>query len=145
MLTVRLNYWAIAAAAVAAMLVSSVWYTVLGDAYLELLRGLDPAAAAPAPEVGAAVGQLVRNLVVASALAYLLRRLEVATWNGAVGVGLLVWLGFQAMAVLGSVLHEQYPLGLYAIHVGDALVVTITMALILGVWRRGPAPRRTRR
>jgi hypothetical protein len=34
------------------------------------------------------------------------------------------------------VLHEQYPLGLYAIHVGDALLATLTMTLILGLWRR---------
>jgi Protein of unknown function (DUF1761) len=61
------------------------------------------------------------------------------------GVGLVVWLGFQAMAVLGSVLHEQYPLGLYAIHIGDALATTLAMALILGAWRRGPASRGVQR
>jgi hypothetical protein len=52
-------------------------------------------------------------------------------------VGLLVWVGFQAMAVAGSVLHEGYPLGLYLIHVGDALQAMLLMALILGAWRRG--------
>ena len=51
-------------------------------------------------------------------------------------MGLLVWLGFEAMAVVGSVLHEGYPLGLYLIHVGDALQVTLVMALILGAWGR---------
>src|SRR5215207_11466045 len=40
------------------------------------------------------------------------------------------------MAVVGSVLHEEYPLGLYLIHVGDALQATLLMALILGAWRR---------
>ena len=54
----------------------------------------------------------------------------------ALWLGLLVWVGFQAMAVVGSVLHENYPLGLYLIHVGDALQATLTMALILGTWRR---------
>jgi hypothetical protein len=50
---------------------------------------------------------------------------------------LLVWFGFEAMAVVGSVLHEDYPLGLYLIHVGDALQATLLMALILTAWRRG--------
>jgi hypothetical protein len=38
--------------------------------------------------------------------------------------------------VVGSVLHEDYPLGLYMIHVGDALQAILLMALILGAWRR---------
>jgi Protein of unknown function (DUF1761) len=139
MLTAKVSYWAIGVAAVAALVVSSVWYIALGDVYLELLQGIDSPAAQADPSVAAAVGQVVRNLVVASALAYLLRRLQVGTWAGALGVGLVVWLGFQAMAVLGSVLHEQYPLGLYAIHVGDALATTLAMALILGAWQRRPA------
>jgi hypothetical protein len=46
------------------------------------------------------------------------------------------WFGFEAMAVAGSVLHEDYPLGLYLIHVGDALQATLLMAFILGAWRR---------
>jgi hypothetical protein len=136
-LTARLNYWAIVAGTAATLLVSSVWYTVLGEAYLEL-RGLDSAAELT-PEAGALAGQVLRSLVVATVLAHLLRRLQVTSWMAALRVGLLVWLGLQAMAVLGSVLHEQYPLGLYAIHVGDALVTTLTMTLILGTWRRGPA------
>jgi hypothetical protein len=141
MLTTKVNYWAIGVAAVAALVVSSVWYIALGDVYLELLQGIGSPAAQADPSVAAAVGQVVRNLVVASVLAYLLRRLQVDTWAGALGVGLVVWLGFQAMAVLGSVVHEQYPLGLYAIHVGDALATTLAMALILGAWRRGPTAR----
>jgi hypothetical protein len=145
MLTVKVNYWAIGVAAVAALVVSSVWYIALGDVYLELLQGIDSPAAQADPSVAAVVGQVVRNLVVASVLAYLLRRLQVGTWAGALGVGLVVWLGFQAMAVLGSVLHEQYPLGLYAIHVGDALATTLAMALILGAWQRGPASRGVQR
>jgi Protein of unknown function (DUF1761) len=144
-MTAKLNDWAVAAAAAAAMLVSSVWYSVLGDAYLDLLRGIHPAAATRTPQAWEVVGQLVRNLVVAFVLAVLLGRLEAATWRSAIGLGLLVWLGFQAMAVLGSVLHEQYPLGLYAIHVGDALLATLTIALVLGTWRRGRGPRPTGR
>jgi hypothetical protein len=89
-----------------------------------------------APQAWQMVGQFARNLVVAFVLAHLLRWLEVATWKRALQVGLLVWFGFQAMAVVGSVLHEDYPLGLYLIHVGDALQATLLMALILGAWRR---------
>lgn len=131
-----INSWAVAAAAAATLVASSVWYTVFGNAWLTL-RGIDPSTAEMTPEVWVVVGQFVRNLVVALVLAFLLRRLGTATWDGALRLGLLVWAGFEAMAIAGSVLHEQYPLGLYAIHVGDALLGTLTMTLILGLWRRG--------
>lgn len=43
---------------------------------------------------------------------------------------------FQAMAVAGGAIHENYPLQFYAIHAGDALVKTLLMCVILGVWRK---------
>jgi hypothetical protein len=50
-------------------------------------------------------------------------------------VALVLWVGFEAMAIAGSVLHEHYPVGLYAPHIGDALLATVIMALILGSWQ----------
>jgi Protein of unknown function (DUF1761) len=130
----KLNYRAVVAAAAASLVASAAYYTVLGGTWLRL-RGIDPNTAKMTPQVWEMVGQLARNLVVALVLAYLLRRLEAATWKDAMRIGLLLWFGFQAMAVAGSVLHEHYPLGLYAIHVGDALLATLVMALILGTWQ----------
>jgi hypothetical protein len=82
--------------------------------------------------------------VVVAALAVLMGRLGVTDGAGAARMGLLVWLGFQAMEVFGSVLHEQYPVGLYLIHIGDALQTTLVMALLIaraGARRRSAAPR----
>jgi Protein of unknown function (DUF1761) len=134
-LRARVNSWAVLVAAVAAMIASAVYYTVLGDAYFSL-RGIDPGSAEATPQLWELVGQLARNLVVALVLAYFLGRLQ-ATRKDALRLGLLVWLGFQAMAVAGSVLHEDYPLGLDAIHVGDALLATLIMALVLASLRPG--------
>jgi hypothetical protein len=135
LLGTRVNYWAVLVAAATILVTSALYYIVLGNAWLTL-RGIDPNTAEMAPQAWQMVGQFARNLVVAFVLAHLLRWLEVATWKRALQVGLLVWFGFQAMAVVGSVLHEDYPLGLYLIHVGDALQATLLMALILGAWRR---------
>ena len=131
----RVNYWAVLVAAVAVLVTSVLWYVVFGNAWLRL-RGIDPDTAELTPPVWQMAGQFARNLVVATVLDHLLRWLEVATWKRALQVGLLVWFGFEAMAVAGSVLHEGYPLGLYLIHVGDALQATLLMALILTAWRR---------
>lgn len=135
MVTVKINYWAVVAAAAATLVTSALWYVVFGNAWLTL-RGIDPATADQTPEAWVMVAQLARNLVVASVLAFLLSKFGTVTAGGALRLGLLLWFGFEAMAIIGSVLHEQYPLGLYAIHAGDALQATVVMALILGTWRR---------
>jgi len=136
LLGTRVNHWAVLVAAAAILVTSALYYIMLGNAWLKLC-GIDPSTAEVTPSLWQMTGQFARNLVVATVLAHLLRWLEVITWKRALQVGLLVWFGFQAMAVVGSVLHEDYPLGLYLIHVGDALQATLLMALILGAWRRG--------
>lgn len=129
-----LNLPAIALAAAVTLVLSAVYYIVLGGVWASL-RGLDAVTASP-PGFGEIVGQYIRNAVVAVALAYLMKRTEAATMSSALGLAAVVWLGFQAMAIAGSVLHEQYPLGLYVLHAGDALMTTVVMTLILHTWRR---------
>jgi hypothetical protein len=135
MLRTRVNYLAVLVAAATILVTSGLYYVVFGSAWLTL-RGIDPSTAEMTPQVWQMVGQFVRNLVVAFVLAHLLSRLAATTPKDALRLGLLVWFGFEAMAVLGSVLHENYPLGLYVIHVGDSLQATLVMSLILGTWRR---------
>jgi hypothetical protein len=67
-------------------------------------------------------------------VAYFLSRLGIIGWQGAVGVGALVWV-FPAAILLGSVVHEGIPLMLAAIHAGDWLVKLLLIAVIVGVWR----------
>jgi hypothetical protein len=133
-----MNYFAIVVAAVAAFMVGAVWYSPLlfGKAYTEA-RGLNPDALADmTPSAGELLGEFVRNLVVAFVLAHFVVRLGVGDWKGAVQLGLWVGVGFQAMLLMGAVLHERMPWMLYAIHAGDALVKTLLMTVILGMWRR---------
>ncbi len=134
----RMNYWAIAVSAVVAFVVGALWYSPLlfGKAYLQA-RGLSPDAMADMrPPAWEMIGELVKNLVVAFVLSYFVVRLDVADWKAALQLGLWVWVGFQAMLLMGAVLHEKMPWTLYAIHAGDALVKTLLVTLILGVWRR---------
>ena len=79
---------------------------------------------------------IVQSLVVAFMLAYFVERLGVVDWRGAVRLGALVWI-FPAMILLGSVVHENVPFMLAAIHAGDWLVKLLLMAVIVGVWRKG--------
>lgn len=132
-----INFLAVAVATVVAFMVGAIWYGVIfGKEWLRL-RGLDPKAASlnKKPPASELVGELGRNLVVAFVLAYFIDATNADGWIGAVAVGLWVWVGFQAMLLLGSVLHEKMPWKLYAIHAGDALAKTLLTASIIGAWR----------
>ena len=132
----RMNYLAVLVAAVAAFVVSSVWYTIFGNAWMEL-RGIDPATAADtATPAWTMLFVVFQSLVVAFMLAYFVGHLGIVDWKGAVRLGALVW-GFPAMILLGSVVHENVPLMLAAIHAGDWLVKLLLMSVILVVWRNG--------
>lgn len=127
----------LAAAAGAPLVTASIWYAIFGGAWVRL-RGIDPTTALH-PGLWPVLGQLGRNAVVVLALTVLVRRTGTRSIRGAMALGLLVWVGFEAMAVLGSVLHEGYPFALYLIHVGDALQTTLVMAALIGLAHR---PRR---
>lgn len=132
-----INYLAVILAAVAAFMVGAVWYSPLlfGKAYAEL-RGLAAdAVAATRPPIGELLGEFARNLVVAVVLAGFAAQLSVGDWKAGLQLGACVWVGFQAMLLLGAPLHEGMPWKLYALHAGDALVKTLLQGVIIGAWR----------
>ncbi|MGA7206165.1 MAG: DUF1761 domain-containing protein [Specibacter sp.] len=127
--------WALlAAAAVAPLVTASIWYSIFGGAWVQL-SGVDPNMALH-PSAGAMLGQVGRNAVVAAALTVLVRRTRASSLWDVLVLACLVWFGFHAMSVLGSVLHEGYPFALYLIHSGDALQTTLVMAMLIWLAQR---------
>jgi hypothetical protein len=130
------NYLRIAAAALAAFVASLAWYAVFGSAMVEL-SGADPStAASTVSPAWAMLFVVAQSLVVASALAYFVSRLGIVDLRAALRLGALVWI-FPASILLGSVVHENVPLALAAIHAGDWLVKLLLMSVLLGAWRKG--------
>lgn len=121
---------AVLVASVAAFVVSAAWYLAFGRVWARL----SPAgAAASSPwRMGA---EFVRTLVLVTAFALLAGAIGVDGVPGALGLALLVWAGFPAVILAGSVLHERVPVGLAALHAGDWLVKIAVVAVLLGVWR----------
>lgn len=101
-----LNYLAIAVAAVAAFVLSSVYYTPLAKQLAALSDAYANAARPPAWKV---LVELARSLVVASVLAGLASLLDIVDWSGAVKLGLAMWVGFPVVLLLGSVIWERVP------------------------------------
>jgi hypothetical protein len=131
------NYWAILLSAVAAFVLSYVWYSVFAEQMVRL-HPLSPGTPAammrpPAWKMGA---EIVRSLILAFVLARLVRGLGVSTGPGAAGLAVLLWIGFPFVLWTGAIMWENVPVELAAIHAGDWLLKLVLVTVIVAVWRR---------
>lgn len=133
----EVHYLSVLVTAVAAFVMSSVWYTVFGKARMELL-GQNPRATADMRKVPAwkKAAELVRELVIAYVVARFVVMLGVVDWKAAVQLGFWLWFGFVFMILVGAVVWDNVPWKLTAIHAGDWLVKLPLMAVMLAVWSR---------
>lgn len=131
----EINYVAVGVAAIVAFIIGAVWNSSLlfSDSLVQL-TGIVPAADAAMP-VGQLLAELVRVLILALVLALVLRIAGIEGVLPSMGFAVLIFVGFQAAFVAGGVIWENMPVKLYAIHMGDALVKMLAMAVILGFWR----------
>lgn len=131
----KMNYWAIAAAAVAAFLFSSLYYSplLLGNVW----RAVDPVAtAAVRPSPAKALFEFIRTLVITLVLARIMTLLGCRELKTAVELAVWLWFGFSAMMWAGAIMWEKTPWQIAAIHSGDWLVKTVLISVILALWRK---------
>ena len=126
----KVNYFAVVAAAVAAFIVSAAWYIGFGN---ELAKLSAVYADRQAPPAWTMLAEFGRSLIIAYLLARFALLLGVDSWKGALRLGVWIWV-FPAAILVGSVLHENYPWMLASIHAGDWLIKLLVMSLIIGVW-----------
>lgn len=117
----------IVVAALAAFVFSALYYgLIVGSAWHDL-SGVSADTFAPWQPIA----QIIRNLVVAGALSLILRyTAAVGVW-ASLRIAAVLWLGFQVMAIAGSVIHENYPVTLLGIHAFDALMALVVMTICL--------------
>ncbi len=128
-----INFLAVVVAAVAAFVVSSVWYIVFGKELAKVSAAFAEALQKPQPWKMLVV--IVQSLVLALVLAYFIRLIGDVDWMGAVRVGVLLWIGLSAMQWVGSIMWEKVLWKMAAIHAGDWLVKLVVIAVIVCVWR----------
>jgi hypothetical protein len=130
------NLLTVIAAAVAAFVVSMVWYIVFGSAIMKL-QGMkaDTTVEMKKPQPWKMLIEIVRSLVLGYVLARFVVLLGVVGWVEAVQLGIWLWIGFPLVLLAGSVLWENIPWRLAAIHAGDWLVKILSIVVILAAWR----------
>ena len=126
-----LNSAAIATAVLAAFVFSSGWYIAFGKVRAQLSTA---AAAMERPPVWMMPVELARTLALALVLAGLASVLKVRNPVGGVELALALWVGFPFILLTGSVLYENVPSKLAAIHAGDWLAKLLIVAVFVSVW-----------
>jgi hypothetical protein len=135
---VHVNYLAVLVAAIAVFVLGWLWYSpLLFYKPWMRARGMDPVAAMAGAKMPA--GKLVIELLRCIVLAYIIARfvalLGISNWMGAVHFGFLLWIGFPVILLIGSMLWENVPLKVAAIHAGDWLVKLLVIPIIVSVWQ----------
>lgn len=133
---IAINYFALIVAALAAMVVGSLWYSpvLFGKQWMQL-RGVTPpkdGMKMPAREMAL---EFVATLVIAYVLDIFVIAFGAFTWQSALLLALVVWLGFYVTQLLSEVLWEKKPFGVFLISGSMRLVSLVLMALILGLWQ----------
>ncbi len=115
----RINYWAVIVAAVAAFVGSSAWYVVFGNELAKASPVFAELDAQKRPAAWRMLAVFAGSLVLSFVVAYVIGLKEDVTWMGAVGIGCLLWLGLSAVQWVSSMVWEKVPLTMAAIHAGD--------------------------
>lgn len=132
----RINYLAILVASVVAFIASMVWYIAFAKQWRMLSEAksgaTDDNARRPNPIM--MLAEIARNLVLALVLAYLVVHLGMMSWMGALQLAFVLWIGFPILLFTGSIMRENYPWKLAAIHAGDWLLKLILLSVIVSLW-----------
>ena len=124
-------------AAVCAFVASSLWYSpvLFGRQFVEL----SGVVAASTPIVNKVAGEMLRNLLLASSILWLLTRQKLAKLRSLLVFDMILWIGFPVTVLSGSVMWQNVPLELALIHSGDWLVKILMMTIILWIMTKNSA------
>ena len=121
----------VAIAAVAAFVLSSVYYVVvsplerraLGDRVLDRGR----------PGPWRVVTELVRTAVVGAGFAWVAAQADLLTLPSSLLLALVLWVAFPVVLLTGSIIWERVPWQTAAVHAGDWLLKLLLVAFVLGL------------
>lgn len=128
----EINPPAVILAAAAVFIVSSVYYIAFASRMVDLRGGAEENGGMQPWKIGV---ELVRGLVLATVVAAIVAVAGVADPIGALQLAIVLWIGFPVILLVGSVIWENVPGALAAIHAGDWLLKLVVVAMVVTVWR----------
>ena len=134
---VSVNYLAVLAAAIASMVIGSIWYGPLfGKMWMKMMN-FDNKKMQEMKKKGmgkAYALTFVTSLIMGYVLAHFVGYVQATTIVDGIVLGFWLWIGFFATTQLGVVLWEGKPVKLYMIKTLNELVTLAVMGAILAVW-----------
>ncbi|MFF4416595.1 DUF1761 domain-containing protein [Streptosporangium sp. NPDC001559] len=121
------------AASIVAFVLSSTYYALLTPAEKRLLGERAPDRGDRPPPLKVLL-ELARGLVVAAVIAGLARYAGLTDVWSTVVLGLVLWVGFPAVLLTGSMMWERTPAVTAALHAGDWLIKILVISAIVGAW-----------
>lgn len=121
----------IAAAAVAAFVVSSVYYAVATPLERRIVGPVALDRGRPGP--WKVLTELLRTAVVGAAFGFIAHRCDDLRIGSGVVLAIVCWVGFPVVLLTGSVIWERVHPATAAMHAGDWLVKLLLIGVILGL------------
>ncbi|MFI7448571.1 DUF1761 domain-containing protein [Nonomuraea sp. NPDC049714] len=120
-------------ASIVVFVLSSAYYALLTPVEKRLLGERSPDRGDRPPPLKILL-ELARSLVVAAVIAGLARYAGLTGVWSVVVLGLVLWVGFPAVLLTGSMMWEKTPAATAALHAGDWLIKILVTSAIVGAW-----------
>lgn len=130
------NYLSILIASVFSFVVGMLWYSpaLFGNLWAKLSK-VDIKKPKNKSSVGTSMLLgFISTLILASVFQYLVVLLKYSGLAAGATLGFWLWLGFLATSLLGAVLWEEKPWGLYILNSAYWLVNLLVIGATLGYW-----------
>lgn len=134
----NVNYLAILVAAIASMVIGSIWYGPLFGKMFRTLMGMDQWSPEKQAEMKKAmtmtyIWQFIASLVMFYVLAVIMAGMGKGDVSGGLQAGFWVWLGFIVTTQLGNALWGG-KMKLFWLGAGNSLVTVLVGGAIIGMW-----------
>lgn len=130
------NYLSILIASVFSFVVGMLWYSpvLFGNLWVKLSK-VDIKKAKNKSSIGVSMSLgFISTLILASVFQYIIGMLKYSGLAAGATLGFWFWLGFLATSLLGAVLWEGKPWGLYILNSAYWLVNLLVIGASLGYW-----------
>ena len=129
---IEVNYWAVLASGVGAMVLGAIWYNVFSKPWLKGV-GLTEAKVRAGSNM-VYLWSFLAMLLIAFVLAHVVSVFEADSVEEGLVTGGWMWLGFSATTVAINYLYQLKSLKLFAIDTGYMLLVFMLSGAILANW-----------
>lgn len=134
----NINIVAVIVSAIVVFFASTIWYITFSHQRSQLSTAVKESADKDntiRPQPIKMLVEIFRSIILAWVIAYLFQKIGVASIGDAIKYGLLLWVGFPLILLTGSIMWENVPWKLAAIHSGDWLIKLLIISTIIGAWK----------